>query len=133
MDLALQNELSNEPSNNQLHYIIDRGNKYSYYIDSNQMDRDMELDQFIAFNQLDFERFGLPLQFWFDLNNISDDTFFEISEEIVKVIGFSQPKSLYRFIRKNFQELVDFTESSEGQKIIIKMTKRPFKQLRMDV
>ena len=136
MDLALRTEHSNH-----LGYIIDRGNKYTTCIRSNRIARDLDLGQFLAFHQINSNCFGLPLQFWFNLNNIDNDTFFEITNEMIQAIGFSERASLYCFIRKHFVEHVDYkeefiTNTSFGgshYNVIIKMTKRPFKKLLMKV
>ena len=136
MDIALYNERSNE----SLQYIIDRNEKYKRYIQLGEIHRDMKLHEFLAFHEIDFTKFGLPLQFWYDLNNVDDDHFFEITDEVIEAIGFSKPKSMYRFIRKNFREHIDYTEElvqNTGvhgvHRIVIKMKKRPFKQLLMKV
>ena len=114
---------------------------FGQLIVSGKLERDMQLKEFLEFVNFDMNRYA-PLRFWFNLNRISNDEFFIITEELIDLIGDSkngssekQRSNLLRFIRKNFQEHVDFIEETCGayHKIQIKMKKRPFKLLLMKV
>ena len=83
MDIALYDERSND----SLRYIIDRNEKYKRYIQLGEIHRDMALHQFLAFYEIDFTTFNLPLQF---------DHFFEITNEVIEAIGFSKSKKHVR-------------------------------------
>ena len=88
MDIALYDERSND----SLRYIIDRNEKYKRYIQLGEIHRDMALHQFLAFYEIDFTTFNLPLQF---------DHFFEITNEVIEAIGFSKSKKHVRKMYKN--------------------------------
>ena len=66
---------------------IDRNEKYKRYIQLGEIHRDMALHQFLAFYEIDFTTFNLPLQF---------DHFFEITNEVIEAIGFSKSKKHVR-------------------------------------
>ena len=75
------------------------------------------------------------------MNALSNDTFFVLTDELIEMIGFARigsnkhKLSLLRFIRKNFQEHVDFKEEHSGPRntIQISMKKRPFKLMLMKI
>ena len=115
--------------------------EFTQLIISGKIERDMKLKEFLTFIEFDMERYA-PLNFWFNLNQISNDEFFLLTEELIDLIGFSkngssekQRSSAFRFICKNFEEHVDYTEEVHGvnHKIQIKMKKCPFKLLLMKV
>ena len=122
-------------------YLISPKEKYYRYIISNEIPRNLRLDEFLEYYQFDLERYA-PLQFWFGLNDISNDTFFVLTDDLIEMIGFARiglsdkhRANLLRFIRKNFQEHVHFVEEYIGShnKIQISMKKRPFKMMLLKI
>ena len=105
---------------------------FNQLIISGKIERDMKLEEFLECIEFDMERYA-PLKFWFSLNQISDDEFFVLTEELMDLIGFSKKGSneklrtnVLKFVRKNFEEHVDYVEEVHGafHKIQIKMKKR---------
>ena len=122
-------------------YLITPKERYYECIIQNEIPRNLKLGEFLAYYQFDLERYA-PLQFWFGLNALSNDTFFVLTDELIEMIGFARIGSsnkhkinLLRFIRKNFQEHVDFKEEYSGPRntIQISMKKRPFKLMLMKI
>jgi protein associated with RNAse G/E len=114
---------------------------FTELIISGKIERDMKLKEFLRCIEFDMDRYA-PLNFWFNLNQVSNDEFFVLTEELIDLIGFSKNGSkeklrtnVLKFIRKNFEEHVDYKEEVHGSfhKIQIKMKKRPFKLLLMKV
>ena len=130
-----------EFSENGLSHLEKADWNFTQLIISGTIERDMKLKQFLQFIEFDMDRYS-PLKFWFNLNQLSNDEFFVLTDELIDLIGFSksgsnqnQRSSVSRFIRKNFEEHVDYIEEVCGpfHKIQIKMKKRPFKLLLMKV
>ena len=60
----------------------------------------LTLCEFIANSGFDVDRYGVPLQFWFDLHEKSDDEWFVLTDDHIKMIGF---KSSVSNINNNFE------------------------------
>ena len=112
---------------------------------------DLTLCEFIANSGFDVDRYAIPLQFWFDLHEKSDDEWFVLTDDLINLIGFKSSVSnishnrsnLLKFIRKHFTENVDFLVTTIGvakktrggahHRIDISMKKRPFQEMLLSV
>ena len=111
----------------------------------------LSLCEYLVSTGFDAKKFNIPLQFWFDLNSMTDDQWFVLTDELIRLIGFKSCESnpsvgksnLVNFIRKNYIHGVDFLtfksklvkvgRGGAQHKIEIQMKKRPFKKLLLKV
>ena len=63
-----------------------KGNNYTELIKQGQ--DNMDLCSFLNYHGFDAERFGIKLQFWFELNNRGHDEYFVLTDELVDLIGY---------------------------------------------
>ena len=93
----------------------------------------------------------LPLQFWFDLNSMSDEEWFILTDELIDVMGFKSSTSnkrhdrchLIKHIRSKFNDGTDYMISRQRMKRQghggaqykneIRMKKRPFKKMLLSI
>jgi hypothetical protein len=113
--------------------------------------RDMSLIDFLACTGFDAKRYNISLDFWFQMNQMKDDNFFVLTDELIDLIGFKKSASnpnhnrshLLAFLRKNFKEKDHFLttevavarKNSTGatRKLEIQMKKKPFKKMLLKV
>ena len=77
--------------------------------------------EFLASHGFDANKFNFPLQFWVDLNLMTDDQWFVLTDELIILIGFkasaSYPShnrsSLFRYVRKKFIEGKEYRFTDE--------------------
>ena len=111
----------------------------------------LSLCEYLVSTGFDAKKFNIPLQFWFDLNSMTDDQWFVLTDELINLIGFKSSASnpshnrcnLLAFIRKKFIEGSDFMgtavklrKNGRGgahHKIEIRFKKRPFKKMLLKV
>lgn len=111
----------------------------------------LSLCEYLSSIGFDANKFNIPLQFWFNLNSMTDDEWFIVTDELINLIGFKSCESnpsvgksnLINFIRKNYMNGVDFLTNSQKlvkvgrggaqHKIEIQMKKRPFKRMLLKV
>ena len=114
------------------------------HVDIQEPCDNLSLCEFLPSVGVDANKFNIPLEFWLNLNTITDNEWFVLTNEMINLIGFQSSKSkhhnsasdLFAFIRKHFIEGLDFSrngrESSHHQ-IEIQMKKRSFKKLLLKV
>lgn len=116
-----------------------------------ELSENLSLCEYLAIIGFDANKFNIPLQFWFDLNTLTDDEWFVLTDEMIQLIGFKSSESgqhhsrsnFFAFLRKNFSEGLDFIKTSIAvsrtgrggahHKIEIQMKKRPFKKMLLKV
>ena len=72
MDICLTNFHSVEEFNNECRQLY-REIVYEGH-------RNLSFPQFLNFFQIDFQRFAIPLEFWFTLNKMRNDQFFHFNK-----------------------------------------------------
>ena len=79
---------------------------FGQLIVSGKLERDMQLKEFLEFVNFDMNRYA-PLKFWFNLNQLSNDELFVLTDELIDLIDFcksgptqNQRSSVSRFILK---------------------------------
>ena len=70
-------------------FLITPSEQYYSYIIGNEIPRDLRLEQFLEFHQFDLEHYA-PLQFYFRIKSISNETFFVLTHYLNEMIGFAR-------------------------------------------
>ena len=111
----------------------------------------LSLCEHLAMTGFDANTFNIPLEFWLNLNLMTDQEWILLTDELIELIGFKSCESnpsvgksnLLKFIRKHCIQGVEYMEHTivlaktgrggAHHKIEIHMKKRPFKKMLVKV
>ena len=111
----------------------------------------LSLCEHLAITGFDANKFNIPLEFWLNLNLMTDQEWILLTDELIELIGFKSCESnpsvgksnLLKFIRKHCIQGVEYMEHTivlaktgrggAHHKIEIHMKKRPFKKMLVKV